>query len=110
MHNYILDKDHNPVIVEDLLNWANWFGQIDNKRVGLTRFINQVEVSTVFLGIDHNCSNLGPPILFETMIFHAPEDSELNQYQERCSTWLEAQKMHDRAVKLVQETFYAEEI
>lgn len=29
-----------------------------------------IMVSTVFLGIDHNHTSKGPPILFETMIFH----------------------------------------
>ena len=35
----------------------------------------------------------GPPILFETMIFGGPED----QYTDRCSTWDEAVKMHEKA-------------
>lgn len=110
LHHYILDINHNPVVCADVLEWAKWFGEIENKRVGYTVFINKEEVSTVFLGLDHNYARTGPPILFETMIFCVPESSELDQYQERCSTWSEAQKMHDRAVKLVQEKYYATQI
>lgn len=53
-------------------------------------------VSTIFLAIDHRRSD-GPPILFETMIFGGPFD----QYQERCSTWEEAEAMHARAIAKV---------
>ena len=52
-------------------------------------------VSTFFLGLDHAFGG-GPPLLFETMIFGMPERSE--EYQERCSTWEQAEAMHERAV------------
>jgi hypothetical protein len=54
-----------------------------------------VEVSTVFLGLDHAWGK-GPPMLFETMIFGGEHD----QYQERCSTWEQAEEMHRRACAL----------
>jgi hypothetical protein len=42
--------------------------------VARTRFDSDLEVSTVWLGIDHNFMMHGPPIIFETMIFrHLPE-------------------------------------
>lgn len=53
-------------------------------------------VSTVFLGIDHQCDE-GPPLLFETMVFGGPLDEE----QERCSTWAEAEEQHRRMVDRV---------
>lgn len=40
----------------------------------------------------------GPPIVFETMIFGGAND----EYQERCSTWEEAEAMHKRACKLAE--------
>jgi len=43
----------------------------------------------------------GPPLLFETMIFNGPDDGE---YQERCSTWEEAEAMHERAVHVAQQS------
>jgi hypothetical protein len=38
-------------------------------RVAFERVREGVEVSTVFLGVDHNFFGVGGPILFETMIF-----------------------------------------
>lgn len=63
-----------------------------SRRVGLTNILG-VRVSTVFLGINHAWLG-GPPVLFETMIF----GGVLDQYQERCSTYDEAERMHRRAV------------
>lgn len=60
-------------------------------------FREEVRVSTVFLGIDHNYSDRGPPLLFETMIFGGPH----NDYQERYATWDEAERGHAKAVALV---------
>lgn len=54
-----------------------------------------VLVSTVFLFIDHNHFNVGPPLVFETMIFGGKHD----QYQTRCSTWEDAVKMHQKGVR-----------
>jgi hypothetical protein len=94
---YILDG-HTPVKC-DLYTWASWFGDIDNRRVAHTDISADVHVSTVFLGIDHAFSD-GPPLLFETMIFGGKHD----EYQERCSTWEQAEAMHKRAVALAEET------
>lgn len=54
------------------------------------------QVSTVFLGIDHNHWGEGLPLLFETMIFGGKHDQE----QFRCSTWDEAVDMHEAACEL----------
>src|SRR5215471_17514474 len=42
---------------------------VDPWRVAVTELPNGGRVSTVFLGLDHNYSGVGPPIVFETMIF-----------------------------------------
>jgi hypothetical protein len=55
----------------------------------------KVYVSTVFLGLDHSFGE-GPPQLFETMIFGGEHD----EYQERYSTWDEAEAGHKKACKL----------
>jgi hypothetical protein len=60
--------------------------------------IGDIHVSTVFLGIDHNFSDDGPPLLFETMIFGGEHD----RHQTRCSTWEEAEAMHKAALELVE--------
>ena len=62
--------------------WINMTG--DEKRVDFNSF-GEVEVSTVFLGIDHQFG-YGKPLLFETMIFGGKNDG----YQTRYSTWEEA--------------------
>ena len=62
----------------------------------VTTSISSRVLSTVFLGIDHSWDN-GPPVLFETMVFGGNHD----QYQERCSTWKQAEDMHERACALV---------
>lgn len=82
--------DGHSAVPADLMAWAKWF-ETANRTVEKTRNGN-VEVSTVFLGIDHQFGD-GPPLIFETMIFGGPED----QYTDRCSTWDEAVKMHERA-------------
>ena len=37
--------------------------------IAKSRFWGGVEISTVFLNTDHNFTDTGPPLLFETMIF-----------------------------------------
>lgn len=60
---------------------------------------NGIKTSTVFLGIDHQFFGDGPPLLFETMIFGGLHD----QWQERCSTWEEAESLHKHAVSIAYE-------
>lgn len=38
-------------------------------------------ISTVFLGLDHNYTGHGKPILWETMVFGGPLDGEQDRYQ-----------------------------
>lgn len=96
---YILDG-HTPVPAKGLLTWAKWFETAD-RHVAVTKF-GKVTVSTVFLGLDHSFAVYTgvphKPILFETMIFGGKHD----QYQERYTTWKEAEAGHKRAVKLVE--------
>ena len=40
----------------------------------------EFEVSTVFLGLDHNWSAEGPPIVFETLVFGGPLHDEMKRY------------------------------
>src|SRR5687767_12387471 len=84
---YVLDG-HTPVLCHDLLQWAQCFGGEDARRVADTT-IGEARVSTVFLGLDHSFG-YGPPLLFETMVFGGPLDQE----QERCTTWEQAEEMH----------------
>lgn len=58
-------------------------------------------VSTIFLSLDHNFSDEGKPILFETMVF---AKGGVEMYIDRYRTYDEAEKGHQRAVYLTQES------
>ena len=91
---YILLEDHTAVPVDDMMAWGAFMeGGIENRRVGYTE-IDNYKVYTTFLGLDH-AWNGGPPLLFETMIQKA---DEWLGYQERCSTWQEAEIQHELAL------------
>lgn len=88
-----------PVPEPDLMKWAFWFEESQDARVVEQTQIGATMVSTVFLGLDHGNLFDGPPLLFETMLF---TDGEAEHYQERCSTWLEAEAQHRKAVEMVE--------
>lgn len=96
LKNYILDGKI-PIIETDILKWGKWFESSD-RIVKKTKF-NDISISTVFLGIDHQYF-AGPPLLFETMVF----GGELNMECTRYSTWEQAEKGHDEMVDRVKET------
>jgi hypothetical protein len=78
-----------PVPCPDILEWARWFEDNENRRVFRTRILEMVEVSTVFLGVGRGLGRR--PILFESMAFW---DGEYGAETDRCSTWSEAEAMH----------------
>lgn len=83
MRWYILDDDDNPVLESDPRVVARWFEQHqERKRVVITKLETCI-VSTVFLGLDHNYHDAGPPILFETMVFGGPLDGTCERYTTR---------------------------
>ena len=94
--HYVLDENHIPRKAKSFLEWAEFFEQTELRRVAKTE-TSRGEVSTVFLGIDHNFGFKGPPILFETMVFGGP----YNEYMERYCTWAEAEEGHAHVVKLI---------
>lgn len=92
---YTLNDQHEPVPC-DLLGLESVLADVDKRRVGWTE-IGSIIVSTVFLGLDHNYTGKGPPILFETMIDRGDGWDE----QERYRTWDEAVAGHAAAVDRV---------
>jgi hypothetical protein len=95
MSYYILDENGNVQPCE-LLTWAAWFeDNREKRRLAHDVLPGAVEVSTIFLGVDHDFGS-GPPLIFETMIFGGPHD----QYQERYSTKAQALDGHARAVAM----------
>lgn len=101
MRWYILGgEDGYTPIPASIEQWAAWAskGGDDIKRVARTQ-IGDVTVSTVFLGLDHSLG-YGPAVLFETMIFGGKNDD----FTDRCSTWRQAEKMHEDACAKVRGT------
>lgn len=93
---YILDEARKPVPV----TFDEWLEKFDeNMRVVKQERIGGTKVSTIFLGLDHQFGG-GRPLLFETMIFGGDHDG----FQERCSTWDQAEEMHERAAFRVRST------
>lgn len=96
MNRYILNDAGEPVECHDLMEWARWFEANDDARRVAADERQAGNVSTVFLGLNHNFGN-GAPLLYETMIFGGEHDG----YQERASTRAEAVREHAKALALV---------
>jgi hypothetical protein len=96
---YILDSKGSPVQCFDIKEWAEWFGDFENRVIMKTQATDEAVVSTMFLGVDRNYTGTGAPILFETMIFGGIKDGE----QRRYATREEALNGHWQMVDLAQE-------
>lgn len=101
-----LEKDHyileeRSIRAVDMLTWATWF-ESHNRNVAKTD-MNGIRISTIFLGLDHNHFQKGPPLLFETMVFGGEHDGDMA----RCSTYAQAERMHIAVVRKVLGNFAA---
>ena len=67
--HYVLDERGNAVAA-DMLTWARWFDNADNRQLARTDLPGGGFVSTVFLGLDHGGGG-GPPVLWESLVFDA---------------------------------------
>lgn len=95
---YILDADRRAVACADVMEWAEWMGGgdgISHRSVGLTE-IGDVQVSTVFLGIDRAFDG-GIPLLFETAVFTPDGGVHIHRY----ATWSGAADGHAEVVALL---------
>lgn len=90
---YVLEG--KKTVQANVLEWGEMFENFGS-RVVKQESVRTQFVSTVFLGLDHNWSNQGPPLLFETMIFDQLSNIE---YCKRCSTWEQAEIQHKKAVE-----------
>lgn len=100
--HYILGDNYEPIRCDDLIEWAEWFGDTDRRRVALTYFEtnkgDKISVSTVFLGSDHAFGG-DHPLLFETLVQGSSVDG--TEYIRRCETFAQAIDMHDEALDIV---------
>lgn len=95
----LIDKKPVPITVEET---AEVFAKGD--RIVAKTHIAGVNISTVFLVIDHSYGGV-KPILFETLVFGGNKDGELNRY----ATWGEAEDGHKVMVELVKANLTDEE-
>ena len=99
-------NDDDVFPIEDLVAYVKEHGHTflvedETVRVVARTTIDDVFISTVFLGIDHQFDD-GPPLLFETMIF-ANAHPALDQQQWRWHTLREARDGHAFVVNYVRE-------
>ncbi len=121
---YILENGE-PKKVDDPIEWATWFGTaaraqrqdvmaLRRRRPGSSRkrlrhwcrqkgepvHFESVMVSTIFLGLDHNFFEGGPPVLWETMVFGGEQDRAMWRYSDR----EEALRLHEEVVEAIYRT------
>jgi hypothetical protein len=105
---YFILEGKKPRPVRDVMTWAQWFEDAE-RRVAFSVMLDGSEVSTVFLGSDHNHSGRGRPVLFETCVFlhesTAPgtvlfgRTIRQSEVLQRYSTWAEAEVGHMEIVE-----------
>lgn len=83
---YIMNEDGTVHVESDSLTWGHWF-ETANRHIAETKLTGrtageEIRISTVFLGIDHQFGD-GPPLLFETMVFGGELDEEQDRYATR---------------------------
>ena len=96
-HPYFRLEGTRPVPECDSLVWDQWFKTAD-RTVARTPVAPDIDVSTVFLGLNHQWG-AGPPLLFETMVFQGDTSWD---WQERYTTWDEAVAGHAAMVLRVE--------
>lgn len=93
---YVLDN--KKVVVATREKFIEMFEKKDSRIVAKDE-VGKYHVSTVFLGLDHNYSRIGEPIVFETMIFG---EGPCDGYQSRYSTYEQAEQGHKEALKIAE--------
>ena len=98
MNEYYVEDGNGGVTMVGRERWVEWLGaHVEERRVGNTT-VGEVEVSTMFFGLDYDWGE-GPPRLYETMVFGGELDGEMARY----STRAEAVVGHERMVERVKE-------
>jgi hypothetical protein len=97
---YILDDNNQPQAADPRM-WNEWLASSKDKQVAHDSFSDSateenVSVSTVFLGINHNWG-AGAPLIYETMVFGGTYADTCD----RCSTRNEAIAQHNDACRRV---------
>ncbi len=80
-------------------------GDYEYRKVAKDDPSEDVMVSTVWLGLNHEWRKGHPPLIFETMVF----GGKLDHYQERYSTEEEAMLGHQMVMAIIGEAAYVVE-
>jgi hypothetical protein len=108
-HHWILNES-GEVIPASLLEWTFWFER-NPQRVIQQDYFEDHKVSTIFEGLDicYGLHDPARPIVFKTMVFGPPEESEWfdgttrmmrpSLWQERDCTLQEALKRHQEGIE-----------
>jgi hypothetical protein len=103
-------RDGQAIQEPDSMRWAEWFETAD-RHVAFTELADgSVQVSTVFLGIDHQFGK-GPPVLWETMVFHElpgqrrDESPDFGDLQRRYASHEDALRGHAEIVAMIEESY-----
>lgn len=84
-----------------LLKWGRWMEDHRFKECRIAHTVlDEVTVSTIFIGLDHDFSGKGPPRVFETMIFGGGYETDCW----RTCTMKEAKATHRKAVVMVRKS------
>lgn len=106
---YILDDADEAVPCYNTLAWAGWMeGAREAGRLRIAHDLDegdaarQIEVSTIFMGVDHNFAG-STPILFETMAFryNGNDREPIYDLTRRYSTRAEAMEGHQRVCQIL---------
>jgi hypothetical protein len=92
------NRKRRQLMLTPILNWPVTVHDLTPPEGAESRqLITTPRVSTVFLGMDHNYTGLGPPLVFETMVF--AKDSPGDQTEQRHWRWWGAIENHHKAVQ-----------
>jgi hypothetical protein len=103
---YYILRGHDVVETDNMLEAGQLMSDVKARTVRKTPFkktrkFAECEVSTVFLTIDHNFRDEGPPIVFETLVQGGPLDDWMRRY----ATWEDAEEGHAETVELVRRAY-----
>jgi len=108
MHDFpyyiLLGKRVFKTNMEGYIKWSAKRGGRVSEQIAFTRISPTVDVSTIFMCIDHNHSGEGKPVVFETMVF----GGKFDQDGERYTTYGKALDGHERMVRMVRKGFIDE--
>jgi hypothetical protein len=98
---YTLDENEQPVPQSTYARAQYAQTQAKDEWEQIKTSVNGHLVSTIFLGIDHNLSSKGDPVLWETMVFPTENDEITSwdeEYSDRYTSADDARKGHAKAV------------